>query len=115
MRGLKLLTPGQRLRFTRNTADTVDSPNLQKVTAWQRGQLIFDDSTLQEAVAEFNRYASKTIELGDADLAKLRVGGVFRIGDPTSFARAIAATNQLSMSDDGKTIVLSRARRPQGK
>lgn len=115
MPGLKLLTPGQRLRFTRNTADTVDSPNLEKVTAWQRGQLIFDDASLQEAVTDFNRYASKTIVLGDAELAKLRVGGVFRIGDPTSFARAMAATNQLIMSDDGKTIVLNSARPTRGK
>ena len=115
MPGLKLLTAGQRLRFTRNTVDTVDSPNLEKVTAWQRGQLIFDDASLQEAVTDFNRYASKTIVLGDAELAKLRVGGVFRIGDPTSFARAMAATYELSMSDDGKTITLGSARAARGK
>jgi transmembrane sensor len=88
---------------------------LEKVTAWQRGQLIFDDATLQEAVTDFNRYGSKAIVLGDADLAKVRVSGVFRIGDPTSFALAMASTYQLGMSDDGKTIVLSSAQTTQRK
>lgn len=111
---LKVLMPGQRLRFAGDKLDTVDSPNLDKVTAWQRGELIFDDTSLQEAVAEFNRYGSRTIVIDDPHVAQLRVGGVFRIADPTSFARSMAATYQLQFSDDGKTIKLTGAGADRG-
>jgi transmembrane sensor len=106
---LKVLVPGQRLRFAAAKPDSVDSPNLDKVTAWQRGQLIFDNASLQEAVAEFNRYGSRPIVIDDPRVAQLRVGGVFRIADPTSFARSMAATYQLLINDNGNTIILSRA------
>jgi transmembrane sensor len=106
---LKVLVPGQRLRFAGAKPDTVDSPNLDKVTAWQRGQLIFDNVSLQEAVAEFNRYGSRPIVIDDPHVAQLRVGGVFRIADPTSFARSMAATYQLLINDNGNTIILSSA------
>lgn len=106
---LKLLLPGQRLRFTRGKTDSIDAPNLEKVTAWQRGLLIFDDSSLQEAVAEFNRYGTKSIVIDDARVGKLRVGGVFRIADPMSFARSMAAAYQLRISESGKDIILKNA------
>ena len=105
---VKLLAPGQRIKFARNKQDAVDSPNLDKVTAWQRGQLIFDDISLQEAAAEFNGYGSRRIVIDDPTVARLRVGGVYRIADPMSFARSMAATYQLRLADDDTTITLSR-------
>jgi transmembrane sensor len=103
-----LLAPGQRIKFSRNKQDAVDSPNLDKVTAWQRGQLIFDDISMQEAAAEFNSYGSRRIVIDDPSVARLRVGGVYRIADPMSFARSMAATYQLRLADDDTTITLSR-------
>jgi len=105
---VKLLAPGQRIKFDRNKQDAVDSPNLDKVTAWQRGQLIFDDISMQEAAAEFNGYGSRIIVIDDPSVARLRVGGVYRIADPMSFARSMAATYQLRLADDDRTITLSR-------
>jgi len=92
---VKLLSPGERLRFAGNSAETVDSPSIEKVTAWQRGLLIFDDTSLSEAAAEFNRYGPGKITIDDADVGKIRVGGVFRIGDPADFAQVVANTHHL--------------------
>jgi len=105
---VKLLVPGQRIKFAHNKRDAVDSPNLDKVTAWQRGQLIFDDISMQEAAAEFNGYGSRIIVIDDPSVARLRVGGVYRIADPMSFARSMAATYQLRLADDDRTITLSK-------
>jgi transmembrane sensor len=105
---VKLLAPGQRMKFARNKQDAVDSPNLDKVTAWQRGQLIFDDISMEQAAAEFNSYGSRRIVIDDPSVARLRVGGVYRIADPMSFARSMAATYQLRLADDDRTITLSR-------
>jgi transmembrane sensor len=105
--GLKLLRPGERLRFAADRAETLDSPSVEKVTAWQRGQLIFDDTSLAEAAAEFNRYGSRKISIDGPAVATLRVGGVFKIGDPSSFAQAMATAYHLRVVDLGDAIVLT--------
>ena len=105
--GLRLLNPGERLRFEGNATGTVDAPSIDKVTAWQRGQLIFDDTSLSEAAAEFNRYGSNKITIDGPLAGQLRVGGVFKIGDPSSFALAMANAYHLRIVNRGNTIVLT--------
>ncbi|MEA2543535.1 MAG: transrane sensor, partial [Acidobacteriaceae bacterium] len=61
--GLTLLNPGERLRFSDGATEKRDSPSIDRVTAWRRGQLIFDDTSLSEAAAEFNRYGSHKITI----------------------------------------------------
>jgi transmembrane sensor len=105
--GLYLLRPGERLRFDGDAAEKIDSPSIEKVTAWQRGELIFDDASLGEAAAEFNRYRPNAIAIDSTAAAKLRVGGVFRIGDPSSFAHAMATAYHLKVTERGKRIILT--------
>jgi transmembrane sensor len=105
--GLRLLNAGERLRFEGDSTPKEDSPSIEGVTAWQRGQLIFDDTSLGEAAAEFNRYGNQKLIIDDPRLDKLRVGGVFRIGDPSSFAHAMANTYHLHLVENDRTIVLT--------
>jgi transmembrane sensor len=105
--GARILGPGERLRFARDSVDAVDSPSLPKVTAWQRGQLIFEDTSIGEAAEEFNRYGVTKLTIADPSVAKLRVGGVFKIGDPSSFAQAMAAAYHLRMVQRLGNITLS--------
>jgi transmembrane sensor len=107
--GLKLLEPGERLRFDGKFSEKVDLPSIEKVTAWQRGQLIFEDTSLSEAAAEFNRYRPNAITVEGPAAGNLRVGGVFRIGDPSSFAQAMANAYHLKLTARGKRIILSDA------
>jgi transmembrane sensor len=102
-----LLKPGERLRFDGKSAEKVDLPSVEKVTAWQRGQLIFDDTSLSEAAAEFNRYSPNALTVEGPTTGKLRVGGVFRIGDPSSFAQAMANAHHLKITNRGRRIILS--------
>jgi transmembrane sensor len=105
--GLKFLNPGERLRFADGATEKKDSPSIERVLAWQRGKLIFEDTSLSEAAAEFNRYGSHKITIDDPALGKLRVGGVFGIGDPSSFAQAMANAYHLRVISRGNTIVLT--------
>jgi transmembrane sensor len=105
--GLKLLNPGERLRFEGESPATQDSPSIERVTAWRQGQLIFDDTSLSEAAAEFNRYGTRKLAIDGPGLEKLRVGGVFRIGDPLSFARAMANAYHLQVIEHDHDIVLT--------
>jgi transmembrane sensor len=104
---ITLLKPGQRLRFAVNKADAVDAPPIDKVTAWQHGQLIFEDTSIRDAAREFNRYGKRrlTIDINVPDA--IRVGGVFRIGDPDSFARAMASAHQLHLIESTEEIKLT--------
>jgi transmembrane sensor len=105
--GAKLLNAGQRLRFAADRPPVVDSPSIDKITAWQRGQLIFDDTSLSEAAAEFNRYGAIKLAIDSAAAGRRRVGGVFRIGDPASFAHAMANQYRLKIVNRRNLIILT--------
>jgi transmembrane sensor len=102
-----LLNSGQRLRFAANSPDSVDSPAIDKVTAWRHGQLIFEDTSIREAAKEFNRYGKRRLTIDASVSENLRVGGVFRIGDPDSFARAMANAYQLRIIENTRNIKLT--------
>lgn len=102
---IKVLNPGERLKI-QNDSETLDTPSLVKVTAWQHGQLIFEDTSLIEATAEFNRYGKDKITLSGPRVGSIRVGGVFRIGDPAAFAQVIARTHHLQVVQRGREIQL---------
>jgi transmembrane sensor len=107
--GITLLTPGQRLRFSAKAMQPVDQPALDRVTAWQRGQLIFEDTSLREAAQEFNRYGKRKLRIESVAAQSFRVGGVFKIGDLDSFARAMANTYPLRIEERGRDLILTDA------
>ena len=104
---IKLLSPGQRLRFAAKAPDTLDSPSIEKVTAWQHGQLIFEDTSIRDAAKEFNRYGKRRLAIDASVPDTIRVGGVFRIGDPDSFAGAMANAYQLRIIESTEEIKLT--------
>jgi transmembrane sensor len=104
---ITLLSPGQRLRIAAKAPDTIDSPPIEKVTAWQHGQLIFEDTSIRGAAEEFNRYGKRRLAIDASVPDTIRVGGVFRIGDPDSFARAMANAYQLRILETTDEIKLT--------
>lgn len=59
------------------------------VSAWQQGQLRFNGENLENAVAEYNRYLSRPLEIADPSIRQLRLGGRFSATDPADFCRAL--------------------------
>jgi transmembrane sensor len=108
--GVTLLKPGERLRFVGTTNESLDSPSIERITAWRHGQLIFDNTSLDEAAAEFNRYGTRKLAIHGIAAQSLRVGGVFKISDPYSFAQSMAGTYHLQIIVQGKTITVTDAR-----
>ena len=101
-----VMRPGERLRVglrdsgpvAVSQGPRVDRPPLDPLLAWQRGQVVFDNALLSDAVAEMNRYSNVQITLSDAEaLGSLRVSGVFRAGDSEAFAHAIAKLHGVSV------------------
>lgn len=73
----------------------VDRPPIEQLLAWQRGEVVFDDVSLADAVAEMNRYSRTPLVLDVPASAGWRVSGQFRAGDSLGFAKAVAALHGL--------------------
>ena len=76
-------------------------------TAWQDGVIELDGDTLDQAIAEFNRYRRAPIVLGDNRLAALRVGGRFGTSDSQQFIDAVQQSFPIRMvaNDDGSILL----------
>jgi len=101
------LSPGQRLTFVNHQAPRLDRPAIERVTAWQRGQVILDHTPLKDAVAEMNRYSDVELTIEDPEAAQAQVTGIFRVGDSQSFAQAVAETYHFRIVDRGGQIMIS--------
>jgi transmembrane sensor len=101
------LAAGQRLTFSSGAVTRLDTPSIDKTTAWRRGQVILDDTPLQAAVAEMNRYNETKLVVTDPEAAAIPINGLFQAGDSTHFANAVAQAYGLTVIARGDEIVLS--------
>ena len=107
-RRIAILTPGERITLTAKAGAVVDHPALNIVTAWQKGEVMFDDTRLIDAAAEFNRYVDDREIVTDPSVASVRLSGVFATRDPMQFAETVALLHQLNVEIRGNEIHLSR-------
>jgi transmembrane sensor len=107
------LAPGQRLTLVSGGTPDIDRPQIEKVTAWRRGQVELEDTPLADAIAEMNRYSPVPLVIESPEAAALRINGVFRAGDTTGFAAAIARSYGLTVDRQLHRIVLSGTPAPE--
>jgi transmembrane sensor len=88
------------------------SADIQRSLAWREGQIVLEGQTLDEAVAQFNRYNAKKLVIADRSLAAEKLVGQFRATDPRNFAEAVATTLGARIDEVGDMIRLSRAAQP---
>lgn len=103
------LSAGERLTFTSTGVSRIDHPSLGVVTAWERGQVVLDNTSLADAVSEMNRYSQQKIVIQGAAASGIRVSGVFQAGDSQNFAVAVARTYHMRASQQGEAIILTPA------
>ena len=88
-RYLGKLTAGQSMtisssvsaRNTDNRVVNIDSGEMGRQLSWLDGQLVFTGQTLAEVVTEISRHTSMKIDVPNAELRKLRIGGHFEAGE----------------------------------
>jgi transmembrane sensor len=82
--------------------------------AWQPRLIELANTTLADAVAEFNRRTQGEgrvhLEIGDAELAGLRIGGSIYPDQTGDFVRLLERSFDIKAERDGDTITLRRAR-----
>jgi transmembrane sensor len=95
---LVTLSPGERLVLARNEPAKLDSPNLDAITAWRRGEVVLAKTTLSDAAAEMNRYEEQQLVIDSPQVAKLRISGIYHVGDNAGFAETIAKLYHLDVT-----------------
>ena len=85
------------------------SAEVERSLAWREGRILLEGETLDEAVAQFNRYNAKKLVISDPGLASEKLVGQFRATEPLTFAGAVATTLGATVVEQGDTIRLSRS------
>ena len=101
-----ILTAGQRLTLGGQSLPKLDTPRLDIVTAWRRGEVMLDKTSLADVVTEMNRYDETTLVIDDPDIAALRISGIYQTGDNNGFAATIAKLYGLQVVREGHRIYL---------
>jgi transmembrane sensor len=84
------VTADEQVLVPKQGRPMIQRVNAAEVLAWARGRLIFRETTVAEAVEEFNRRNRLQIKVLDPAIAERPVFGAFDAGDPESFAAVVA-------------------------
>jgi transmembrane sensor len=86
------LVAGEGLVAREGVAEVrVTAADVDRVTRWTEGQIVFRDDALSTAIAELNRYSQTRIVENDPRVAALRISGVFNTDQPQNFIDAVTA------------------------
>lgn len=78
----------------------------EELLSWRSGVLVFHDSTLAEAAAEFNRYTTRKIVIRNSNVAEMRVSGTFKATNAEAFVRLLEHGYPIRSEVLGEEIVL---------
>jgi len=104
------MTAGEVLEAPKAAPMLVVTDDVRRSVSWTSGVVEFSGEPLSQAVAELNRYTTQPIEVGDASVGAYRVSGVFRTGDPETFARMMSEVFPLNVEHrpGGGGVILER-------
>lgn len=83
------LHPGEAVSVGGEGVGAVVEADLQAITAWRDGRLIYRGTPLSAVVADLNRYLTDEVRLGDDSIRDLKVTAVIRIEDREAILRAL--------------------------
>ncbi len=86
----------------------LDDARLRQRVAWQDGYIELNDETLDQAVAEFNRYRDQPILIGDPRIASLAIAGRFGVHDSDAFVSALQASFAITAERTPDGVVVLR-------
>lgn len=105
------LTAGQGTQVSaQGHVAAVQAVNAQALTAWRKGQLVFDNATLGEVAAEVSRYRAQPLQVSSPALAQLRVSSVFKVDDTDALLRALPKILPVAIRarEDGSQEIIAR-------
>jgi len=103
------LTPGKIARANAEglLVERRELVDLQEKLAWRAGYVVFNETALADAVAEFNRYNAEKLVIDDPAVAAYRVSGKFRSTSFESFVRLLETAFPIEARHTDSEIRLS--------
>lgn len=80
---------------------------VENALAWRSGMLTFDQATLSDVAAEFNRYNRRPIVITDPEAANIRIGGTFQASNVDAFVRLLRDAYGLKVETDASAVKIS--------
>ena len=104
------LDAGDQLVVSPQKAPRVARVSVDRTTAWERGELVFDNEPLTSVVARVSRYGSHPIVIADDQTSTMKISGVFHEGDVAGFVSTIVSYLPLSAHEraDGSVQLSAR-------
>ncbi len=100
------MSPGQQLLISRlGSVELREDVNVQKVTAWRNGKLVFVNEPLANAVTRMNRYSHTKIVVLDKSISATGVSGVFNSGDTRAFVEALESFFPIRSYSTDKNVI----------
>lgn len=106
-----LLSAGEQVAIGAEGVARPHRADLSAAVAWQRRQLVFENSRLADVVSEFNRYNERQITIESPALDDLRISGVYSSTNPVSFIRFLREQPGIGITESsGQVRISQRAR-----
>jgi transmembrane sensor len=106
--GPVLLTAGAVAR-TADAQVIVDQNTIadaDRLLAWRRGYITFDNTPLAEAVPELNRYNMRKLIIQDPAVADIRIGGSFRATNTDAFLELLHSGHSIVVEHEEDNVIL---------
>jgi transmembrane sensor len=82
-------------------------PDAEALLSWRSGYVVFHETALADAVAEFNRYNARQVIIDDPRVAAIRLTGKFRSTNIDSFSRLLQQSFPIRVRQTPEGTVLS--------
>lgn len=90
--------------------EKVDEAEVGRKLSWTEGKLVFAGAPLASVVADISRYTDLHFDFASQDLAEMRVGGVFSVGEVDEMLDAIETNFGLQVERiDAHVVRINRA------
>ena len=99
------VTANQSVRYrSGGTISAVGVADVDRINGWREGKVVFENVPLADALAEYNRYTTRKIVLGSAEIGRLNASGSLRIGDTTAIMFMLRESFGLNVVEQGDMI-----------
>jgi len=105
-----VLEPGEQLVAVDTGPPRIARVDIGAVTAWESGQLVFDETPLEDAVARISRYGGVAVRVADAKSAAMPVSGVFRTDDVEGFVTTVTHYLPVTARRDDAGVIWLQAK-----
>ena len=88
-----------------NPIQQLKQHDIEQQLAWRKGLLLFAGEPLTQVIDEVNRYTKLDIQIVDADIADISIGGQFQVGETEAMLKVLETSFGIQVSRPNATIV----------